>query len=92
MDPFPSHLLPLLCLFLLLFSAQVLLYGIHELSEAEVLPASDTIHTLTEAYSADGRYSLYVFLAIIGVCAIWLAAAKLFDRAAGHAQLPATNE
>jgi high-affinity iron transporter len=67
-------------LFLLLFSIQILFYAIHEFSEAEILPNSETIHLLTEPYSADGRYSLWIAFGIVAVCAAWLAGATLIDR------------
>lgn len=73
-------------LFLLLFTVQILFYGVHELSEAELLPNSHAIHLATEPYSADGRYSMWVTLAMIGICAAWLAAISLYDRSrADHA-------
>ena len=67
-------------LFLLLFSIQIVFYAIHEFSEAEILPNSETIHLLTEPYSADGRYSLWIMFAMVMVCATWLAAATMMDR------------
>ena len=67
-------------LFLLLFTMQIAFYGIHELAEAEILPNSEAIHAATEAYSADGRYSVWVTLAMIGLCAAWLAGVTLIDR------------
>lgn len=67
-------------LFLLLFAVQIVFYGIHELSEAEVLPNSEAIHTATEPYSADGRYSLWVLGGMLALCAVWLAGATIYDR------------
>ena len=58
-------------LFLLLFSVQIVFYAIHEFSEAEILPNSERIHLLTEPYSADGRYSLWIMGGIIAICAAW---------------------
>lgn len=67
-------------LFLLLFTVQIVFYAIHEFSEAEILPNSERIHLLTEPYSADGRYSLWIFLGMVGVCAAWLAGVTVLDR------------
>ncbi|MDQ3283014.1 MAG: FTR1 family protein [Acidobacteriota bacterium] len=67
-------------LFLLLFTIQMIFFGVHELSEAEVLPNSEVIHAATEPYSADGRYSMWILLAMIGVCAVFVAATTAFDR------------
>lgn len=67
-------------LFLLLFAVQIAFYGIHELSEAAVLPNSEAIHAATEPYSADGRYSTHILFGIIAFCGVWLAAATYVDR------------
>jgi high-affinity iron transporter len=67
-------------LFLLLFAVQILFYGIHELSEAEVLPNSEAIHVATEPYSADGRYSLWILLAMLSICAAFLVGTTMLDR------------
>ena len=73
-------------LFLLLFSVQIVFYAIHEFSEAEILPNSETIHLLTEPYSADGRYSLWIMFGIVALCGAWLAGVTLVDR---HRQVSA---
>jgi high-affinity iron transporter len=75
-------------LFLLLFTVQIAFYGIHEFAEAEILPNSEAIHAATEPYSADGRYSMWVTLAMIGVCAAWLIGVTLFDRIRAHHRGP----
>jgi high-affinity iron transporter len=67
-------------LFLLLFTFQILLYSIHEFSEAELLPNSEAIHTATEPYSPVGIYGKWFSVAMVGVCAAWLAGASLRDR------------
>jgi high-affinity iron transporter len=68
-------------LFLLLFAVQILFYGIHELSEAEMLPNSEAIHLATEPYSADGRYSMWILFGMLAFCGLWLAGATALDRA-----------
>jgi high-affinity iron transporter len=75
-------------LFLLLFTIQIAFYGIHEFAEAEILPNSEAIHTATEPYSADGRYSMWVTLAMIGVCAAWLIGVTVVDRIRAHHRGP----
>lgn len=67
-------------LFLLMFTAQIVFYAIHEFAEAEVLPNHEAIHAATEPWSADGRYAPWVTLAMLGICALWLIAATLKDR------------
>ncbi|HEX7832402.1 MAG TPA: FTR1 family protein [Thermoanaerobaculia bacterium] len=67
-------------LFLLMFAVQIFFYAIHEFSEAEILPNSAAIHEATEPYSADGRYSLHVLVAMLAVCAVFLAVTSWKDR------------
>lgn len=67
-------------LFLLLFAVQIIFYGIHELSEAGVLPNSEAIHLATEPFSADGRYGTHVLFGILALCGLWLAGATYLDR------------
>lgn len=67
-------------LFLLMFTVQIVFYGIHELSEAELIPNSEAIHAATEPYSADGRYTMWVTLGMLAICGGWLTAISLYDR------------
>src|ERR1051325_259877 len=67
-------------LFLLLFTAQIVFYAIHELSEAEVLPNSQAIHTATEPFSPVGVYGKWFSMAMVGFCAAWLLAVSMKDR------------
>jgi high-affinity iron transporter len=67
-------------LFLLLFTVQMAFYAVHEFSEAEVLPNSEAIHTATEPYSSDGRYSMHIMFGMVALCAIWLAVMTVKDR------------
>jgi high-affinity iron transporter len=76
-------------LFLLLFTIQIAFHAIHEFSEAEILPNSEAIHTATEPYSSDGRYSLWIMFGMVAFCGLWLAAVTLMDRAREHRELPA---
>ena len=41
--------------FLAIFVVQLVLYGVHELSEAQLFPASQAIHDATEVLGPDGR-------------------------------------
>jgi high-affinity iron transporter len=67
-------------LFLLLFTAQIVFYAIHELSEAEVLPHSEAIHTATEPFSPVGVYGKWFSVLMVGVCAAWLIGVSMKDR------------
>ena len=46
--------------FLLVFVVQLLIYGFHELAEANVLPNSEALHWATEPYGPDGVYGQYL--------------------------------
>jgi high-affinity iron transporter len=75
-------------LFLLLFTIQMVFFGVHELSEAELLPNSDAIHAATEPYSADGRYSMWILLGMISVCAVFVATTSALDRSRARQRGP----
>jgi hypothetical protein len=42
--------------FLLVFVVQLLIYGFHELTEANIFPLSQPLHDATEPYGPDGVY------------------------------------
>jgi len=67
-------------LFLLLFTIQIVFNGIHELSEADLLPNSEAIHMATEPYGPDGRFAPWITLGMLTVCAAWLAGVTAIDR------------
>src|ERR1043166_1327050 len=67
-------------MFLLLFAAQIVFYAIHELSEAEVLPHSEAIHTATEPFSPVGVYGKWFSVLMVGACAAWLLVVSMKDR------------
>jgi high-affinity iron transporter len=66
--------------FLLVFVGQLLLYGVHELSEANVFPNSSAIHDATEPYGPDGIYGQWISFSLIAVPLAWLAGCWLADR------------
>ena len=66
-------LLNVSAIFLAIFLVQLLLYGVHELSEAGVLPASQTIHDATEILGPDGRVGHVLAYSLAIVPTIWLA-------------------
>jgi high-affinity iron transporter len=66
-------LLNVSAIFLAIFLVQLLLYGVHELSEAGVLPASQTIHDATEILGPDGRVGHVLAYALAIVPTVWLA-------------------
>lgn len=68
--------------FLLLFTVQILLYGLHELSEAGIVVNNATVafHVATEPFSPYGQYGKWFPLFMVGVPAIWLLAGGLRER------------
>jgi high-affinity iron transporter len=66
-------LLNVSAIFLALFLVQLLLYGVHELSEAGVLPYSQTVHDATEILGPDGRIGHVLAYLLAIVPTVWLA-------------------
>ena len=67
-------LLNILAVFLSIFVIQLLLYGVHELSEARVLPASEAIHNATEILGPDGKIGHLLAYSLAVVPTVWLLA------------------
>lgn len=66
-------LLNVSAIFLAIFLVQLILYGVHELSEAGVFPASQTIHDATEILGPDGRIGHLLAYSLAVVPTLWLA-------------------
>ena len=64
--------------FLAVFVVQLVIYGFHELTEANLFPYSEPLHWATEPYGPDGRYGQYLSYALVIVPAGWLIFAALF--------------
>jgi high-affinity iron transporter len=64
--------------FLAVFVVQLLIYGFHELTEANLFPYSEPLHWATEPYGPDGRYGQYLTYLLILLPMGWLAIAALF--------------
>ena len=58
--------------FLAIFLVQLLLYGVHELSEARLLPASQAIHDATEILGPDGPIGHLLAYALAVIPTAWL--------------------
>ena len=76
-------------LFLLMFTAHIVFYAIHEFSEAELLPNSELIHNATEPYTPLGQYGMWISVGMIAICAAWLIGASLVDRVRASQRIPA---
>ena len=64
-------------IFLLVFVAQLLIYGFHELTEAGIFPNSEALHWATEPYGPDGAYGQYLTYMLVAVPLSWLLFAML---------------
>jgi high-affinity iron transporter len=65
-------LLNVSAVFLGIFLIQLVLYGIHELSEARLFPASQAIHDATEILGPDGKIGQLLAYALAVIPTIWL--------------------
>ena len=70
--------------FLLVFVVQLVIYGFHELTEANIFPNSQPWHEATEPFGPDGMYGQYLTYSLVVLPLAWLAIANLFKRE--HAQ------
>jgi high-affinity iron transporter len=68
--------------FLLVFVVQLIIYGFHELTEANVFPYSEPLHWATEPYGPDGRYGQYLTYLLVMLPLGWLALSTLVPRRA----------
>jgi len=63
--------------FLLVFVVQLVIYGFHELTEANIFPYSEPLHWATEPYGPDGRYGQYLTYLLVMLPLAWLAFSSL---------------
>jgi high-affinity iron transporter len=66
--------------FLLVFVVQLLIYGFHELTEANIFPYSEPLHWATEPYGPDGRYGQYLSYLLVMLPLAWLVISSLMPR------------
>jgi high-affinity iron transporter len=59
--------------FLFVFVFQLLIYGFHELTEANVLPLDPSWHDATEPFGPDGKYGQYLTYLMVILPVGWLA-------------------
>ena len=64
--------------FLMIFVIQLLIYGFHELTEANIFPYSEALHIATEPYGPDGLYGRYLTYLLVLLPMGWLAFASMF--------------
>ncbi len=66
--------------FLLVFVVQLLVYGFHELTEANLFPNSEALHWASEPYGPDGPYGKLLSDLLVVLPTAWLAIAALRGR------------
>jgi len=77
--------------FLLIFVVQLLIYGFHELTEANIFPYSDALHWATEPYGPDGQYGRYFTYLLVAIPLSWLLLASLMERRRASLQIPSES-
>jgi high-affinity iron transporter len=78
--------------FLLVFVVQLLIYGFHELTEANIFPYSEPLHWATEPYGPDGRYGQYLTYLLVMLPLGWLAVSSLMPHRPAHAGHPVRHQ
>jgi high-affinity iron transporter len=58
--------------FLMIFVVQLLIYGFHELTEANIFPYSEPLHIATEPYGPEGLYGKYLTYMLVLLPMGWL--------------------
>ena len=81
-----SRFFQVTALFLLIFVVQLLIYGFHELTEANIFPNSQPWHEATEPFGPDGVYGQYLTYLLVALPLAWLAIASLLARSAHRSQ------
>ena len=64
--------------FLAVFVVQLMIYGFHELTEANIFPYSEPLHWATEPYGPDGRYGQWLTYLLVILPMAWLVFAGVF--------------
>jgi high-affinity iron transporter len=71
-------------IFLFVFVVQLLIGGVHEMSEQNMLPFSEPIHEATEAWGPDSAFGHALTYALVLLPAGWLALKGLMGGGAAH--------
>ncbi len=71
-------------IFLAVFVVQLLIYGFHELTEANLFPNSEALHWATEPYGPDGIYGQFLTYLLLAAPLSWL----LFSMLKGNSRQP----
>lgn len=85
-----SRFFQVTAVFLAVFVVQLVIYGFHELTEANIgIPNADWWHWKTEPYGPDGAYGQYLTYALVALPMAWLALSTIFTRPRQERQLAA---
>jgi high-affinity iron transporter len=68
-------------IFLMVFVVQLVIYGFHELAEANIIPGSQPFHDATERFGPDGIYGQWLTYLLVILPLGWLVLSNLFSRA-----------
>jgi high-affinity iron transporter len=86
-----SRFFQVTAVFLVVFVVQLVIYGLHELTEANIFPNSQPLHDATEPYGPDGIYGQYLTYLLVILPLGWLAVSNLFRRSASQRSQTATT-
>jgi high-affinity iron transporter len=76
-----SRFFQVTAIFLFVFVLQLLIYGFHELMEANIgIPNSEALHWATEPYGPDGRYGQMLTYMLVLLPVGWLVLSTLLGR------------
>lgn len=76
-----SRFFQVTAVFLFVFVIQLVIYGFHELTEANIgIPNAEWWHWATEPYGPDGAYGQYLTYLLVLLPIAWLAISNLRDR------------
>jgi high-affinity iron transporter len=76
--------------FLAVFVVQLMIYGFHELTEANLFPYSEPLHWATEPYGPDGKYGQFLSYMLVVLPLGWLACSAVFGGKKTATQVPQT--
>jgi high-affinity iron transporter len=81
-----SRFFQVTALFLLVFVVQLVIYGFHELAEANIFPGSQPWHDATEPFGPDGIYGQYLTYLLVLLPLAWLAISNFLARGSQRSQ------
>jgi high-affinity iron transporter len=82
-----SRFVQVTAVFLMVFVVQLVVYGFHELTEANIgIPNSEAPHWATEPYGPDGMYGQFLTYLLVALPLGWLLIANLLARRQASAQ------